>query len=150
MDWNGRRKYILYRVGDTDINNKITIKSNSEIREALITITTDDGNTTQKMKLNDLIAILENTCLNFYGEFNIKKSKIINYVTNNNTLVFNLLYPYKCTGYHIVNEFNNLYTISDNDKNSIIFFNDNDELKTMLLQKYIEAKYNFRFNFLYK
>jgi hypothetical protein len=144
------KEYILYRVGNNDINNKITVKRSSELMTALITITLDDGNTTCKMKLNNLIEILENINNSFYDTFNIN-NKIINYIKNNNNLLFKLLYPYKCTGYDIVNEFSHLKTISDDDKNSVIIFtDDNDEINRMILQKYIDAKYNYRFNFLHK
>lgn len=154
VDSNNQMAYILYRIGNNDINNKITIKRNSVLKDALITIIIDDSNTTCESNLGFLINLLENiNNENILLRDNTKKSNIhiiMKYIKNNyENIIFTLKYPYTCNIYYIFNEFNNSKTITDYDKNSIIIFRKNeDKLKYMILQKYIDARYTYRFSFL--
>lgn len=150
------KQYILYR-NDYDINNIIIIKEKSVIRNSLITFNTNESNITYECRIGLFIDILENIykldifeiLTNLVYPLQINKDNL-RYHIKNNLIFFNLKYPYKCDGKHIIDIFNNKKIVTDFHKNALIKINtqyNKDDI--IFLRNYISQKKDDYFDFLY-
>jgi hypothetical protein len=150
----GRNKqYILYHFGINDIK-KITIKESSNLRDTLIAFRLPKCKTTYRCSLETYIQIKQNQYNRSLDVYLSSVKGDIKYLkkylkSNIFEIKFNIKYPLFYKINYIINEFNEIYSLNNIDKNIKIkyFCQVTNKRITTTFGKFIENNKNMFFRF---